>query len=379
MAGLGRNMIKVGITGQAGFIGSHLYSYLGLLDGFERVPFSDTYFESKSVLQNFVKSCDVIVHFAGCNRHDDPDELYAINVNLAKDLVTACEKVGSHPHIIFASSTQEEKDNPYGRSKLKAREIIDEWAKDSNAKSTGIIIPNVFGPFGRPFYNSVVATFCHQLTHGQEPRIDVDGEIKLIYVNSLIEEIVKLIKSNQENAVNKVSIAHDRAMKVSGILALLKNYKESYLQSGIIPDISDSFETNLFNTFRSFMEFSSFPVLYTKHMDERGAFVELVKCNTGGQFSYSTTKPGITRGNHFHLRKVERFAVIKGKALIQLRRIGTDEVIEFHLDGEQPGYVDMPIWYSHNIKNIGDEELLTTFWINEAYDPVDPDTYFEKV
>ncbi|MBA7584035.1 UDP-2-acetamido-2,6-beta-L-arabino-hexul-4-ose reductase [subsurface metagenome] len=153
-----------------------------------------------------------------------------------------------------------------------------------------------------------------------------------------------------------------------------------YFEDRIIPLLNDQFEINLFNTFRTYINLESHnPVKLKLHTDKRGSFVETIKSNIKGQFSFSTTKPGITRGNHFHIRKIERFAVIKGKALIQLRRIGTNEVLNFELDGEQPAYVDMPVWYTHNITNTGDEDLFTIFWINEFYDPNDPDTYFEKV
>jgi UDP-2-acetamido-2,6-beta-L-arabino-hexul-4-ose reductase len=161
---------------------------------------------------------------------------------------------------------------------------------------------------------------------------------------------------------------------------LLQTYKVEYQDNNLIPLLSTSFEVNLFNTYRSYIDIAKhFPAKFTKNTDNRGSFVELVRLKVGGQVSFSTTLPNITRGNHFHTRKIERFAVIKGKALIQIRRIGTNEVINFELDGNQPSYVDMPIWYSHNIKNTGTEELYTIFWINELYDSNDSDTYFETV
>jgi UDP-2-acetamido-2,6-beta-L-arabino-hexul-4-ose reductase len=149
--------------------------------------------------------------------------------------------------------------------------------------------------------------------------------------------------------------------------------------NGIFPSLEDAFEKALFNTFRCYAPQEHYPVKLTKHTDDRGSFVEIARTETSGQFSFSTTVPGITRGNHYHTRKAERFAVISGKALIQLRKIGTDEVIDYYLDGKEPAYVDMPIWYTHNIKNIGDEELITLFWINEPYNPKNADTYFENV
>ncbi len=144
--------------------------------------------------------------------------------------------------------------------------------------------------------------------------------------------------------------------------------------------MKDKNEVNLFNTFRCYIDHDSrYPVKLVQHADPRGVFVETIKLGVGGQVSFSTTVPGITRGNHYHTRKIERFTVIKGKARIQLRKIGTDEVMDFYLDGNEPSYVDMPIWYSHNITNIGKDELYTQFWINEWYNPADGDTYFEEV
>jgi UDP-2-acetamido-2,6-beta-L-arabino-hexul-4-ose reductase len=241
-----------------------------------------------------------------------------------------------------------------------------------------MIIPNVFGPFGLPNYNSVIATFCHKLSHNETPKIEIDGEVKLIYVSELVCEIINAIKCAEGK--EEFLVRHTAVSKVSAILSLLENYKTQYLEKGEIPTIENNFELNLFNTFRCYIDIANhFPVKFTQHTDPRGSFVEVIRLGIGGQVSFSTTVPGITRGNHYHTRKIERFAVIKGKALIQLRRIGTNEVLDFYLDGNEPSYVDMPIWYTHNIKNIGDDILYTNFWINEFYDPNDADTYFENV
>ncbi|WP_426063462.1 NAD-dependent epimerase/dehydratase family protein [Flavobacterium sp. DSP2-3-1] len=372
-------MLKVGITGQAGFVGTHLYNTLGLFpEEFDRVDFQKEFFEEDNQLNGFVSQCDVIVHLAAMNRHNDPQVIYDTNLGLVKKLTNALSATKSKAHVLFSSSTQEERDNLYGKSKKEGRELMINWAKKTGGKFTGLIIPNVFGPFGHPNYNSVVATFCHKLSHNETPKIEVDGEVKLIYVGELIAKILKEIRSGIGK--DEVLVAHTSESKVSGLLVLLENYKTHYQDKGEIPTINNTFELNLFNTFRCYMDIATyFPVKFIQHIDPRGSFVEVMRLGIGGQVSFSTTVPGITRGNHYHTRKIERFAVIKGKALIQLRRIGTDEVLDFYLDGAEPAYVDMPIWYTHNIKNIGDEVLYTNFWINEFYDPTDPDTYFENV
>ena len=175
-------------------------------------------------------------------------------------------------------------------------------------------------------------------------------------------------------------VPHTDEVRVTEILTLLQSYKSLYLEKGIFPYFMERFERNLFNTFVCYNVIEDyFPVKLKQSTDERGSFVETAKVNSGGQVSFSTTRPGVTRGNHFHTRKSERFAVIKGKALIQLRRVGTDKVINFELDGNEPSYVDMPIWHTHNITSIGDGDLYTIFWSSEFFDPADPDTFFEKV
>lgn len=372
-------MLKIGITGQAGFIGKHLFNIIGLLPAeFERIPFQKDFFESDNSLDNFVRQCDVIVHLAAMNRHPDPGHIYQVNTSLVKKLTESLIRTNSRAHVIFSSSTQEEKDNHYGQSKLAGRQMLAEWAKKQGGKFTGLVIPNVFGPFGLPFYNSVVATFCHQLTHDETPVIAVDGELNLVYVGELADAILDNIRTGQ--AVDQLAVSATSSIKVSALLVLLQQYKALYLEKGVIPPTRNRYEINLFNTFRSFIDYKKyFPFGLTKHTDPRGAFVEIIRLNDGGQVSFSTTVPGVTRGNHFHTRKIERFAVIKGKALIQLRRVGTPDLLEFYLSGDAPAYVDMPVWYTHNIKNIGEEELYTIFWINECFDPADPDTYMEPV
>lgn len=371
-------MTRIGITGQAGFVGTHLYNFLGLQEGVERVGFNDSYFQDEQQLRTFVKQCDVIVHLAAMNRHNDPEVLYHTNILLVDKLIGAMMMEGVIPHVIFSSSTQEERDNKYGQSKKEGRERLLNWAEKQGASFTGMVIPNVYGPFGNPFYNSVVATFSHQLTHSEQPKIDVDGTLNLIYVGELVAEIWEII--NQKLFAPVYPIANTAEAKVTEILTLLENYKCLYFENSVLPEIKNKFELNLFNTFRSYIDHSNhFPVLLKKHTDSRGSFVETVKTSIGGQFSFSTTHKGITRGEHFHTRKIERFTVIQGRAVIELRKIGTNEVVHFELDGENPSFVDMPVWYTHNITNVGTDDLLTLFWINEFFDPSDPDTFFEKV
>ena len=373
-------MIRIGITGQAGFVGTHLFNLAQTRpDTFTCIPFEDAFFEDDSALRAFVRQCDAIVHLAAMNRHPDPEVIYQTNLALVDKLIAAMEAEKVTPHVLFSSSTQEERDNLYGASKREGRERLAAWAERTAARFTGCVIPNVFGPYGRPFYNSVVATFCHQLTHGETPTIQVDGRIKLVYVGDLCEEMLTIIQAGESAAERP--IPYGKEVSVSELLTRFTAFRDTYFAKGVIPALVDRFDIQLFNTFCGYIDHKTFfPFALKANTDDRGTFVETLRLEgIGGQVSFSTTKPGITRGNHYHTRKIERFAVIKGKAQIQIRRIGTDEVITFELDGSTPAFVDMPVWATHNITNVGDEELYTLFWINEFYNPEDPDTFFEKV
>jgi len=371
-------IMKIGITGVNGFIGWHLCRTVELDNNqFELIDFKREWFNDFKNLDVFVSKCDIIIHLAGLNRHNEESTIYNTNVGLAQSLVESFNRTNFSGQVIFSSSIQEERNNTFGISKKAARELFTKWSNLTGGKFQGLIIPNVFGAFGIPFYNSVVSTFCHQLVNNEVPQIESDTLLKLIYINDLIKKIFKLFNTNTN--VNLI-IEHTHTIKVSDILKLLSKYKQKYFENGQIPDFNNQFEIDLFNTFRSYMNLKShFPIKYKNNIDERGNFVEIIRLETGGQVSFSTTKKDITRGNHFHTRKIERFSVIKGKALIQLRKIGNKEVFDYYLTGDEPAYVDMPIWYTHNIKNIGEGELYTMFWINEFYDSNDPDTFFEKV
>ncbi len=379
-------MIKIGITGQSGFIGTHLFNTLGLFkDRFVCIPFEDSYFSNQDRMLSFVRDCDSIVHLAAVNRHADSAIIYKTNIGLVKQLISACEETESRPHIIFSSSSQEEYDNIYGKSKKAGRLLFEQWAERNKARFTGFVIPNVYGPFGNPYYNSVVATFCHQLTHNEKPQIIKDIEVKLIYVDELVREVIDHInlghyESRQDAIIKRITINHTVEVKVSVLLNKLVGFRNDYMTNGIIPDLNDNFTRNLFNTFLCYINHDShFPFFLQLNTDNRGDYVEMIKTKGGGQVSFSTTAPSITRGNHFHTRKAERFVVIKGQAKVDLRRIGTERIISFALDGERPSFVDIPIWHTHHITNIGEEDLYTIFWINEFYDPNDPDTYFNNV
>lgn len=372
-------MRKIGVTGAGGFIGIHLLNTLRFLrKDYEIVPFLRDSFSSEIMLDEFVAQCDVIVHLAALNRHENPQDLYLYNIDLVAKLQNSLVRTHSKAHVLFTSSTQEERNNHYGNSKRKGRQLLRDWAKLHDGRFTGIIVPNVFGPFGRPYYNSFIATFCHQLCHGIVPKVQQDSEVDLIFISDLVEFIIRQIDLGTNN--DNLIVPPSDSYFVSRVLDKLSLYKQKYMDNGEIPMLQGKFELQLFNTFRSYIPMNSyFPRNFVQNVDERGAFVEIIRLGIGGQCSFSTTHPNVTRGNHFHTRKIERFAVIKGKAQINLRRVDSMEVLSFELDGAQPSYVDMPIWYTHNIVNTGSEEVYTIFWINEPFNSSDSDTYFVEV
>ena len=368
---------RVGVTGQQGFVGTHLCNYLKRYEKeIEIVPYSRDIFSNQQKLIEFCFNCDTIVHLAAMNRGDE-ETLYQNNMTLVHSLITALEEVENKPHIIFSSSTQEERNNAYGRSKREGRILLEEWAAKNGIPFTGIVIPNVFGPFGRPFYNSVVSTFCSQLTHDFEPKIEIDAEMKLLYVEELVASIYSMIRTIPQESC--IYITPTGVARVSDVLEKLTTYRDLYFTQGIVPQLNGNFDRSLFNTFRSYIESDHFPIFPAVHKDERGMLVELVKEKTGGQTFFSFTKPGITRGNHYHTRKFERFCVISGKALIRLRRIGSDSLIEYPVSGDAPCFIDIAIYHTHDITNTGNSDLIAIFWSDEIFNPEDPDTFYEKI
>ena len=368
---------KIVITGLIGFMGSHLRDRLSREQDMEVPQFEDAYFSQPEKLREVLTGSNAVVHLAAMNRGDEK-EIYNTNIELVKKLTATLTELKITPHVLFSSSTQTALDNPYGRSKKQGEQLLEEWSKKTKAPVTVLVIPNVFGDRGRPFYNSVVATFCHLLTHGGQPQIQVDKELELIYINELTEIFWDKIK-NPSAGFDRVEVKATATAKVTDILAVLNHFKDCFYVKKIVPAFANNFEKNLYNVFLSYAEPADYEQPLTLRTDDRGSLFEIVKEEKGSQIFFSTTKPGIVRGNHYHTRKQEKFCVVKGEAIIRLRRIGTDKVIEYQVSGEKPVVVEMPIFYTHNIENVGTGELCTLFWTNELFDPNDSDTFFEKV
>lgn len=370
--------MKVLITGQKGFIGRHLKNNIEIFyKDFSVLDFNSSLIKNKVELDNLTSNSDIIVHLAGINRSDNKDDIYKKNYNISKLLNDSLARVSFGGKLIFASSTQEDNGSDYGNAKKDSRKLFINSSKLLNYKFCGLIIPNVFGPFCKPNYNSFISTFSYNIINQKKNNIDKNAKVDIIYIDNLVDMIIKEFKTKSNY---KKIIKPDITVNVQETYNNLNGFYDLYVTKGVIPSLNSVFKINLFNTFRSFLyENDFFPIYYEISEDDRGKFSELVRSNSKGQFSFSTTNQNFVRGNHFHTRKIERFSVIQGKARIELRTIDKKKIISYDLDGDRPSYVDIPVWSTHNIKNIGSEVLITTFWTNEFYNEKKPDTYFQKV
>ena len=368
--------LTVGVTGASGFVGRHTVLALKQADC-RVVPLGRDETGDPQRLARLVADCDVVVHLAGANRGDEA-EVAAANISLAWSLVQAFETAGVSPRVVYAGSTQEEAGNSYGNSKREAGEVLMDWARRQQTVATSLTIPNVFGPGCKPFYNSVTATFCHLLATGEEPTVQVDKDLELIFVGDLAAEIADYVVAHPEET-GRVRVYGELHATVSELLVELRTMAAAYFANGEVPDLSNESRRQLFATFLSHVPAEAQAHNRVKHADARGDFVEVLKLREAGQVSFSTTRPGVTRGDHYHTRKFEWFCVVRGQAVIRLRPVGGGEIIEHAVDGSQPRFITIPPMFTHHIENVGGEELLTLFWISEQYDADDADTFFEPV
>jgi UDP-2-acetamido-2,6-beta-L-arabino-hexul-4-ose reductase len=317
-----------------------------------------------------IDRADRLIHLAGVNRASD-EEVLTGNRLFAQQAADALKQATKPPGIVvYANSTQVGNGSVYGEAKAHGGEILREAADKVGATFVDVSLPNIFGEHGRPFYNSVVSTFCQLLASGSEPTVEQDRELTLLHAQNAADVLIGSTALGSELTVRET---------VSGLLDRLRRISDEYA-GGDIPDIASGFDRDLFNTYRSFTIESLTPISLERRADNRGSFFEIVRSRGGsGQSSFSTTVPGISRGDHYHRRKVERFTVLSGEAVISLRRLLTDQVISFEVAGDHPQSIDMPTMWAHNITNTGASELYTSFWSNEIFDPSTPDTFAEAV
>jgi len=373
-------MRRVGITGAGGLLGWHLRARLHALRSAVIVPIHTPAFHDEAILRELVSSCDVLVHLA-CKITGEGEEILRENQRIDERLTSALDAAGRPIPLVHASSTHVERPTPYGEAKRRSEAHLSRWAEARGAPKTSILFPNIFGEGGRPFHNSVVATFCHQVARGLEPTIFTDADLTLVHAQDAAGEIIEAIVAIEAGGHGERRPGGAR-MRVSEILAAIRAIDREYRAGGVVPDLRDSFQRSLFNTYRSHLFPDFYPTRLELREDARGALFEAVKTRHGGQAFLSTTRPGITRGNHFHLRKLERFCVVKGTAIIRIRRLFSDKIHAFEVSGDTPVVIDIPTLHTHSIQNTqstSGEELLTLFWSSEIYNPADPDTYAEPV
>ncbi len=357
--------MKILLTGAGGFLGWHTRVRLDALTDHEVVAVTR---ETWKDLHALASGCDAIIHIAGINRASD-EEVEQGNASLARDVAQAATQHGI-ARIVFANSIQADKDNPYGRGKAAAATEL----AASGAELVDVLLPNLFGEYGRPGYNSFVATFADAVARDTPPVEVNDNPISLLHV----QDAAQALMDGLDAPPGQVH-PEGHATSVVEVLEKLKSYRETY-RIGDIPALLTDFDVNLFNTLRGALFPQSYPIALTPHSDDRGRLVETVRSHGGqGQTFLSTTRPGITRGEHYHLGKIERFVVLGGKARISLRKVFGTEVIDFEVDGQNPAAIDMPTLWIHNITNTGDTELLTQFWTHTLFDPENPDTFWQKV
>lgn len=363
--------MKIVLTGAAGFLGWHTRLRLHALTDHEIIPVAR---QEWADLATIVAAADAVIHVAGVNRAESQDEVRDGNTSLAHDLASAISGTSTPLRVIYANSIQSGNGTPYGTGKEKAAEILSEATQSNGGEFVDVRLPNIFGEHGRPRYNSFVATFVHSTVAGEDAAIN-DSVVGLLHVQDAAQALLEAL-TTYETTISPEPEIHG----VREVWALLQEFHSSYVPSGEIPDLSTKFRIDLFNTYRAALFPAHYPIQLVPHADARGAFVETVRCRGGeGQTSFSTTVPGVTRGEHYHLSKIERFAVIRGRGTMELRKMFTDEVITFEADGDQPVAVDMPVGWVHNITNTGEDVLFTQFWSHELFRPEDPDTYPEPV
>lgn len=359
--------MKIALTGASGFLGWHTRLRLAALTDHEVLPVTR---QNWSEIGDVVADADAIIHIAGVNRDKDDHAVERGNIKLGADLAEAITAAGRPLRVVMAGTIQVERDNAYGRGKLAAQNEIADATTGLGGHFVDVRLPNLFGEHGLPNYNSFVATFVRAIIDGESPRVN-DGPIELLHAQDAAESLISALGTTAQLLRPK-----GEPTGVGAVWELLKEFHGSYAPTGELPDLSSKFRVDLFNTYRAALFPDRYPIALVPHSDSRGSFVETVRCRGGeGQSSFSTTVPGITRGEHYHLHKIERFAVIQGNARISLRKMFDNEVLDFDVTGDTPVAIDMPVGWVHNITNTGEGTLLTQFWSHELFRPENPDTF----
>lgn len=370
-------MTKILVTGANGFVGKNLVAELRNQGHNKLYLFNrESSFED---LDRFTKDCDFVFHLAGVNRPLNESEFMKGNLGLTSKLLQLLVKNGNTAPILITSSIQAEKDNPYGSSKKAGEEELFTHARDTGAKVYVYRLPNLFGKWSKPNYNTVVATYCYNVARDLEIQINNPSALlELAYIDDVMEEFLRALadKPTFNNKHCVVPVTHE--VELGDLAKIIKSFKESR-KTLAVPAMRDELTKKLYSTYLSFLPEDSFSYDLKMNIDNRGSFTEFLRTPDRGQVSVNISKPGITKGNHWHHTKNEKFVVVSGEGLIRFRNIDSKEIIEYFVNGEKLQVVDIPTGYTHSIVNVGEADLVTLMWVNECFDPEKPDTHYLEV
>lgn len=369
--------MKVLVTGAEGFVGKN---FRLLMHGREDVQLYCYDVDSPAeLLEEALQAADVIVHLAGVNRPKDVEEFSRGNAGFTAEICARLRTLGRSPKIILSSSIQAEQDNPYGASKRAAEEELANYCQDTGASGVIFRFKNLFGKWCRPNYNSVTATFCHNIANDLPIEISDPAKIiELSYIDDVTSALAVEMAGNDSAGCRFAENLPSHSISLGELAAALHGFK-AHRKTLLLTDFSDPFMRALYATYLSYLPEDDFAYTLDIKRDNRGSLAEFIKLPQMGQIFVSRTNPGITRGNHYHQTKTEKFFVLQGQGIIRFRKIDGSELLEYMVNGEEYRVVDIPPGYTHSIENVGDGELVTLFWSSQIFDQADTDTFFEIV
>lgn len=373
--------LPVLITGANGFVGKNLAAQLRN-EGFTQLLLFDVD-TPRERLEEYAAKAAFVYHLAGVNRPKDPSEFYEGNRGFTEHLLHLLQAHGNRAPVLVTSSIQAELNNDYGKSKREAEELVFAHERAGYGPALVFRMPGLFGKWCRPSYNSVVATFCHNIAHGLPIEVrDPAYSFPLVYIDDVVRCFIDALDGRAARDCSLPGFCHfgfDWYQVTLGHLAeLLQSFRDSR-QTLQLPDMSDAFTSKLYSTYLSYLPEDGFAYPLTMHCDERGSFTEFLRTPERGQVSVNISKPGVVKGNHWHHSKNEKFLVVKGEGVIRFRKLNTEQIVTYRVSGDELRVVDIPTGYTHNIENVGETDMVTVMWANEPFDPAHPDTFFMKV
>lgn len=366
--------MKIMVTGAQGFIGKNLTWELRNR-GFDNI-LEYTKSSSNIELRHFCEEADFVFHFAGVNRPMESKDFIEGNVNLTQKILDYLAESNNSCPIVLASTIQVDNDSLYGQSKKGAEQLIKQHSEKMNSSAIIFRIPNVFGKWSKPNYNSVIATFCHNIARDIPIEVhDEKTQLNLVYIDDLVDDFIRCLELDYRNSqviFESVSKVHTRSL--GEIAALIKSFKKIKTDNTVI-NMSDVFVKNLYSTYTSYIPVDKLSYTLDMHSDARGSFTEFLKFKGFGQVSINVLKSGVVKGNHWHHSKNEKFLVVRGEGVIRIRALDQIIVHEYFVNGDNLQVIDIPVGYTHNIENLGTEDMVTVMWVNEFFDHKKPDTY----